>query len=237
MSDYNTDRDHLILKEYGRNVQNLVEYITKIEDKDKRTASVHTLIKTLKQLNPSVRDSAENTQRIWDHIYVMSGKKLDVDSPFPTPTDEVRYQRPQKVKYAQHKLKYRHYGNNIELLVKQVVATEDPETRMRGLGKVGRIMKSFYGIWNKDKIEDEMILEHMRKISGAEINVDIETIKAMNMFDVSDTPQRDFNSNGSSTTTTTNNSRQSGRHQQRRHGSSNNSSSNRSNYRNNKRRK
>src|SRR6478735_3564097 len=105
----------IILKEYGRNTQNIVNYILKIEDKEKRSQYAKTLIEIMRQVNPSMRDAQDSYHKIWDHLYLMAGFKLDVDSPYPMPEVSNFDKKPMKVNYNTHQLYFKHYGRNIEL--------------------------------------------------------------------------------------------------------------------------
>src|SRR5690349_1463436 len=114
IGEYNTQRPHIILKEYGRNVQKLVEYIRNTPEKAKRTELAATLIELIKQLNPSIKEQGDDTQRLWDDFYIIADFNLDVDSPFPVPSPEVIFRKPDRVEYPQSNIRFKHYGKNIE---------------------------------------------------------------------------------------------------------------------------
>ena len=97
IGEYNTERPHLILKEYGRNVQKLVEYIRTVPDKDKRTELAYTLIELIKQLTPTIKDQPENPQRVWDDLYIIADFNLDINSPYPVPAREILFKKPDRV--------------------------------------------------------------------------------------------------------------------------------------------
>jgi hypothetical protein len=118
IGEYNTSREGIILKEYGRNVQKLVNYIRTIPDKDKRTQMATTLIELIKQLAPVAKEAQENPQRMWDDLYIMADFNLDVNNPFSTPDRTILFKKPRKVEYPQNDVRYRHYGKNIESLVR-----------------------------------------------------------------------------------------------------------------------
>ena len=122
--EYNSQRQHIILKEYGRNVQNLVAYIRTIVDKEKRTELAYTLIELIKQLNPTVRESVENPQRLWDDLLIIADFDLDVNNPFSPPDKDILSKRPMTVPYPQTDVRYKHYGKNIEPLVKEAMKKE-----------------------------------------------------------------------------------------------------------------
>src|SRR5262245_55935998 len=113
IGEYNTQRSHIILKEYGRNVQKLIEYIRTVPDKEKRTALSYTLIDLIKQLNPLVKDQPENPQRMWDDLFVMADFNLDVEAPYPPPPLDTLTKKPMKMRYPQVEVRFKHYGRNI----------------------------------------------------------------------------------------------------------------------------
>lgn len=169
--EYNSERDQLILMEYGRNVQKLVEYISTIEDKEKRTAYSHALINLMKMLNPSVKENSDNPQRIWDHLYVMADFKLDIDGPYPKPDPEVLFQKPEPLGYKTSEVKFKNYGRNIELLVEKAMALEDEEEQLSAFIHIGRLVKVFYSSWHKDSVEDEVIILQLKELSDGKIDL------------------------------------------------------------------
>lgn len=173
----------IILKEYGRNIQKIVEYLLTIEDRDKRSRFAYTLIELMKQINPNVRDSQENAQKIWDHLYIMSDFKLDVDTEFPMPEKSILDKKPMTVDYNNNNLKFKHYGRNVELLINRAIETEDPEEKEAAIIFIGKLMKRFYSAWNKENIEDDLIAQQLENISDRKLQVDLEKVKANNLFD------------------------------------------------------
>ena len=181
--DYNTSLSPLILKEYGRNVQKLVEYLKTIEDIEKRTLQAHTLVDLMKQLSPSNKEAAETNQKLWDDLYIMANFDIELNSPYPVPEKEILTKKPERVPYQNNRIKYKHYGRNIELLIKEAIAKEDPQEREDAIIYIGKLMKSFYSSWNKEVIDDAVILENMVAISGGKLNIDIEKVKEDNLFE------------------------------------------------------
>ncbi|NJL15055.1 MAG: DUF4290 domain-containing protein [Microscillaceae bacterium] len=161
--EYNSQLPDLILKEYGRNIHKLVDYIVKIEDRDERTRFAHNLIELMRQINPNTRDSQDTQNKLWDDLYIMSHFSLDVESPFAMPEPDSIGKKPKHVGYNNHEISFRHYGYNVELLIARIYETEDPEQYYDGLMRVGKLMKSFYLTWNKDSVQDEVILAHLEK--------------------------------------------------------------------------
>lgn len=174
MYTYNTQQPKVLLKEYGRNIQKIVDYIVKIEEKEERTRYAHTLINLMRQINPYTRDSQEYQNKLWDDLYIMSKFSLDVDSPSPMPEKSILGRKPKRLDYNSNELKYRHYGKNIELLIEKAVKLDDPEDKYAAIAHVGRLMKAFYISWNKDNIQYDTIIEHIEKISRKKLTQDIK---------------------------------------------------------------
>jgi hypothetical protein len=181
--EYNTQRPSIILKEYGRNVQKLVEYIRSIPSKEKRTELAYTLIELIKQLTPTVKDQPENPQRVWDDLYIIANFNLDINSPYPVPEPEILFKKPEKVHYPQSQVRFKHYGKNIEKLVKEALKKEDPQERQDAIIYLGKLMKTFYGNWNKETIDDSVILKDIQEMSGGALNMTIEKVREDNLFE------------------------------------------------------
>ncbi|MEO1049976.1 MAG: DUF4290 domain-containing protein [Bacteroidota bacterium] len=183
MYDYNTSKPPLILKEYGRNIQKLVEYIKTVEDKEKRTRYAASLVELMKQVTPTLRDTVETTQKMWDDIYIMADFSIDIDGPFPIPPKEYLHKKPQRLSYKSNSLKFRHYGRNIELLAQKAMGMDDEAKREQAVIYMGKLMKSFHGSWNREVVDDSDILKNIRDLSNGQLNIDIDKVKAENLFD------------------------------------------------------
>lgn len=181
--EYNTSQPPLILREYGRNVQKLVEYLKTIQDKGKRTESAETLIELMKQVTPTVKETPETSQKLWDDLYIMSNFDIDIDAPYPMPEKEVLNKKPKRLDYSKHDVKFKHYGKNIELLIKEAIKKEDPAEREEAIIYIGKLMKSFYSSWNKEVIDDSVILENIKTISKGELTIDLDKVKEDNLFE------------------------------------------------------
>lgn len=188
--DYNTQRDALVLKEYGRNMQNMVRHLKTIEDIDERTRAAETLINLMKQLNPSVRENSDNIHRIWDHLYIMADGEIEFNNEFLPQTEEERNRKPEHIGYTAEPVKYRHYGRNVELLIAKAAELEDEQEIIDAVADIGKLMKSFYLTWNRDSVEDEVILKDIKRLSEGKIDIDIEIIKQDNLFELGSSPRQ-----------------------------------------------
>lgn len=184
----------LVLKEYGRNTQRLVDYLMTIEDREKRTVLAKTLIELMLQLNPDTKQSSDHTQRLWDHLYIMSDFQLDVDTEYALPEKSILGKKPLKVAYNNNQLRFKHYGRNIELLIAKALEKEDPQEIEDSVIYLGRLMKRFYSTWNKENVEDELILQQLGILSKGKLSLPLERVKSENLFNITlGEPSKDLN--------------------------------------------
>lgn len=184
IGEYNTQRPHIILKEYGRNVQKLVEYIRGIPDKEKRTEMAFTLIELMKQLTPSVKEATpENPQRMWDDLYIIADFNLDLNNPFPVPQRDILFKKPMRMGYPQSHVRFKHYGKNIERLIKEATKLENPQEREDAMIYLGKLMKTFYGNWNKETLDDSVIVNDIRSLSNGTLSMNLDKVREENLFE------------------------------------------------------
>jgi hypothetical protein len=183
IGEYNTSREAIILKEYGRNVQKLVNYIRTIPDKEKRTQMATTLIELIKQLAPVAKEAQENPQRMWDDLYIMADFNLDVNNPFTTPDRTILFKKPRKMEYPKNDVRYRHYGKNIEKLVKEAMKKEDPKEREEAAIYIGKLMKTFFGAWNKETLDDSVIVKDIAILSQGKLTLSLDKVREENLFE------------------------------------------------------
>jgi hypothetical protein len=169
--EYNAERPHLIIPEYGRHLQKLIEQATAIEDREERNKAAKYIISVMGSLNPHLRDVPDFQHKLWDQIFIMSDFKLDVDSPYPIPSREMLEQKPERLGYPQNFPKYRFYGNNIKYMIDVANDWEDGELKSALIMVIANHMKKSYLSWNKDTVKDEVIFEHLYELSGGKINL------------------------------------------------------------------
>jgi hypothetical protein len=167
--EYNTARPKMLIPEYGRNVQKMVDHAVSLSDREERNKVAQAIIKVMGELKPELRDAEEYKPKLWTHLFIMSDFQLDVDSPYPMPEREVLNEKPKQVDYPQSKIKIGHYGKNVERLIDRACAMEDEEEKQALIKTIATIMKQFYIVFNSKSIEDEMIIEHLRKLSNDRI--------------------------------------------------------------------
>ncbi|MEB2775679.1 DUF4290 domain-containing protein [Algoriphagus sp. D3-2-R+10] len=188
MEQFEPDKQKLILKEYGKNIQRLVDHITAIEDRDKRTQSAYTAIEIIKQLNPTMKQ--ENDQKLWDDLYIMSDFKLDVDAPFPMPEKELLGKKPLPIGYPKGEVRFKHYGRNIEKLIEGAILLEDDEEQEAAIIFIGQLMRSFHSTWNRENFDDAIILDDIKTLSKGKLHIDLEKVKENGLFESN--THRDF---------------------------------------------
>lgn len=169
--EYNSERPHLIIPEYGRHLQKLIDQAVAVEDEIERNKLAKYIIQVMGSLNPHLRDVPDFQHKLWDQLFIMSDFKLEVNSPYPIPSREVLQMKPEVLKYPQNFPKYRFYGNNIKYMIDVANKWEDGELK-NGLVKViANHMKKSYLSWNKDTVTDEVIFEHLYELSDGKLNL------------------------------------------------------------------
>ncbi|MGB7527538.1 DUF4290 domain-containing protein [Sphingobacterium cellulitidis] len=174
--DYNSTRPKLILAEYGRNVQNMVDYICTLSDREERNRLAQVVIDMMGVLNPHLRDVSDFKHKLWDHLYIISDFKIDVDSPYPIPTKENIHHKPETLKYPNHNIKFKHYGHTVEEMIKKTLNISNPEARQKMTLSVANFMKMAYLTWNKDSVSDDQILQDLSTLSHGELQLPADTV-------------------------------------------------------------
>jgi len=170
--DYNSTRNKLILTEYGRNVQNMVKYIIALPTKEERNRYAQVVIDLMGFLNPHLRDVADFKHKLWDHLHIISDYQIDVDAPYPKPTPEAIHMKPQPLRYPHQRIKYKHYGKTIELMIEKAKAIDEPERKRHMVQAIANFMKMAYVQWNKDSVTDESIIADLYALSGGTLKLD-----------------------------------------------------------------
>ncbi|WP_313114629.1 DUF4290 domain-containing protein [Aequorivita sediminis] len=169
--EYNTERPKLIIPEYGRHIQKMVDQAIATEDKDERNKMAKSIIAVMGNLNPHLRDVPDFQPMLWDQLFIMSDFKLDVDSPYPIPSREELLERPDPLSYPQNHPKYRFYGNNIKRMIDVANSWEDGDKKDGLILTIANHMKKCFLNWNKDTVEDDVIFGHLFELSGGKINL------------------------------------------------------------------
>ncbi|WP_288426740.1 DUF4290 domain-containing protein [uncultured Spirosoma sp.] len=171
------------MKEYGSSIQKLVDNMVNIEDREKRTRYAHILIELMRQIHPGMKEGQDYYNKLWDDLYIISNFTLDVDSPYPPPSEEALGRHPQPVPYNTHHLKFKHFGRNVDLLVAKAVALDDADERRAFVSYLVRLMRTFYQAWNKEAVEDETIYEGLIEISKGKLYDDVKLIREQGLVE------------------------------------------------------
>ena len=173
---YNSERTPLIIPEYGRHMHIMVQQLLETEDKEERNKKAKAVIGVMGNLNPHLRDVPDFQHKLWDQLFIMSGFKLDVDSPFEKPEREALEQKPEPLSYPQSFLKYRFYGNNIKSMIDVALKWEEGEMKDALVYNIANHMKKCFLNWNKDTVDDQVIFDHLTELSNGELKVKEELL-------------------------------------------------------------
>lgn len=172
--EYNTTRELLPITEYGRNIKKMIDYTVSIEDREKRNRLAKAIISVMSQLNPQMRDNNEYKHKLWDHLFILSDYKLDVDAPFPKPSKFEIEAKPEKVSYPSHNIAYKHYGKNIEKIINKIAEKEEGPHKDALIMVIANHMKKSYLSWNRESVDDEVIAQHLVELSTGTLKLSEE---------------------------------------------------------------
>ena len=173
---YNYERTPLIIPEYGRHMHIMVQQLLETEDKEERNKKAKAVIGVMGNLNPHLRDVPDFQHKLWDQLFIMSGFKLDVDSPFEKPEREALEQKPEPLSYPQSFPKYRFYGNNIKSMIDVALKWEEGEMKDALVYNIANHMKKCFLNWNKGTVDDQVIFDHLTELSNGELKVKEELL-------------------------------------------------------------
>ena len=169
--EYNTEREELIIPEYGRHIQKMINYASSRESKDERNKLANSIISVMGNLQPHLRDVPDFQHKLWDQLFIMSDFKLDADSPFEKPSKEVLNAKPEPLSYPQNFPKYRFYGNNIKIMIDEAVKWDAGEMKEALVLTIANHMKKCFLNWNKDSVKDQVIFDHLYELSDSKIDI------------------------------------------------------------------
>ncbi len=173
--DYNSNRKKLLLPEYGRHIQKMVDYCVQIEDLEERTRCAQSIIIDMGNMFPHLRDVNDFKHKLWDHLAIMSDFKMNIETPFDLPEPETLNQKPEKIPYNNDKMKYKHYGITVEKMIKEAAKMEDGEAKDHLIMLLAYNMKKSLLMWNKDFPGDERVFQDIIKLSDGKLKIDTST--------------------------------------------------------------
>ena len=169
--EYNSEREKLIIPEYGRHIQKMVDFAISRETKEERNKVANSIIAVMGNLNPHLRDVPDFQHKLWDQLFIISDFKLEVDSPYPIPKKEELQERPESLNYPQNFPKYRFYGNNIKRMIDVANSWEEGDKKEALVFTIANHMKKCFLNWNKDTVEDDVIFNHLFELSEGKLNL------------------------------------------------------------------
>lgn len=167
--EYNSEREQLIIPEYGRHIQKLVNHCIAIEDDEERNVMAKAIVDVMGNLQPHLRDVPDFQHKLWDQLFIMSNYNLEADSPYPKPSREELQAKPEKLPYPKSASKYRFYGNNIQTMIDTAISWEDGDLKEALIYTIANHMKKCYLNWNKDTVDDKIIFDHLAELSNGKI--------------------------------------------------------------------
>jgi hypothetical protein len=169
--EYNSDRPLMIIPEYGRHIQKLVNHCVALETKEERDKMAKAIVDVMGNLQPHLRDVPDFKHKLWDQLYIMSDFKLDVESPYPQPSKEELQEKPEGLAYPKSASRYRYYGNNIQTMIDIALSWEEGEKKEALLFTIANHMKKCYLNWNKDTVDDTVIFKHLYDLSDGKLDL------------------------------------------------------------------
>ncbi len=167
--EYNTTRNFLVMREYGRHIQKMVEYLLSLEDKEERQRNAYAVIELMGFLNPHLKNVEDFRHKLWDHLFLISDFKLDVESPYPIPTRETLKAKPERLRYPKRYPKFNHLGKNIEVVIDKALKEENPEKKQGFANAVAYYMKLTYSNWHKELVHDDNIQTELSGMTNGEL--------------------------------------------------------------------
>src|SRR5690349_12762153 len=167
--EYNTTRNHLTMREYGRHIQKMAEHLMTIEDKERRQRNAQVVIELMGFLNPHLKNVEDFRHKLWDHLFYISDFKLDVESPYPIPQKETYKAKPSPIPYPKRYPRYAHLGKNLELVINKALKEENPEKRQGFANAIAYYMKLAYNNWHKDVVHDDAIQSELTNITQGQL--------------------------------------------------------------------
>ncbi|HNB82616.1 MAG TPA: DUF4290 domain-containing protein [Chitinophagaceae bacterium] len=184
---YNTTRPLMTVREYGRSVHDMVSYLLTIEDRDVRQRNAEAVIEIMAMLNPQANAMEDYKHKLWDHLFLMSNYKLDVDSPYPIPTEEIKQRKPDPIPYPKNKIRWNHFGKSFEKLFEKAMNEQDEELKQGHIQVLALFMKVAYSNWHKENVHDDMIRDELANMSKGQLIYD-PGVRFRDVVDSSDLP-------------------------------------------------
>jgi hypothetical protein len=167
--EYNTIRNEMVMREYGRHIQKMIEYVLTIEDPEHRQQNAQAVIELMGFLNPHLKNVEDFRHKLWDHLFLISDFKLDVKSPYPIPTRETLKGKPKPLPYPKRYPKFSHLGKNLEIIINKALKEDNPDKRLGFANAIAYYMKLAYNNWHKELVHDDAIQSELTNITDGQL--------------------------------------------------------------------
>jgi hypothetical protein len=176
---YNTDTKKLVIPEYGRNIQKMVQHAINIEDTEQRNKSANVIIKVMDLINPNTNNSnsEEHAQKLWAHLHIISNFELEVESPYKKPEKELYQSKPDEVPYPKNDIRFKHYGKIMEDMVKSASELSEGEDKEKLVKHIANLLKTSYLQWNRDSVNDSLIIKQLEELSGGKLTISADKLR------------------------------------------------------------
>ncbi|MCI5057912.1 MAG: DUF4290 domain-containing protein [Flavobacteriales bacterium] len=169
--EYNSQRERLVIPEYGRHIQKMVTHACSVEDREERNKIANAIVSIMGQMHPQVKDVDEYAEKLWTHLFIISEFKLDVDSPYPKPASDQFTSKPNRVPYPNQKIRYKHYGKVLEMMINEAIQLDPGDPKDYLVGKIANLMKKAYLSWNRDTVNDQLIIDQLAELSNNQLKL------------------------------------------------------------------
>jgi len=167
--EYNTTRNHLAMREYGRHIQKMIEYVLSIDDPEERQKNAQVVIELMGFLNPHLKNVEDFRHKLWDHLFLISDFRLEVKSPYPIPTRETLKSKPHPLPYPKRYPRFSHLGKNLEVVIDKALKEENPEKKLGFANAIAYYMKLAYNNWHKELVHDDAIQSELTNITEGQL--------------------------------------------------------------------
>ncbi|MGC4035331.1 MAG: DUF4290 domain-containing protein [Chitinophagaceae bacterium] len=167
--EYNTTRNYLVMREYGRHIQRMIEHLLSIDEPERRQRNAYAVIELMGFLNPHLKNVEDFRHKLWDHLFLISDFKLEVKSPYPIPTRETLKAKPQPLPYPKRYPKFSHLGKNLEIVMNKALAENDADKRLGFANAIAYYMKLAYNNWHKEQVHDDAIQSELTGLTDGQL--------------------------------------------------------------------
>ena len=171
---YNTEKEQIVISEYGRCIQEMIKKLPEIEDRQQRTEAARYIISVMVQMNPAIKQSSDYEHKLWDHLYMIAGYDLDVDSPFEPPIPVEQQSKPHRIGYQNNHIRFGHYGLYLVKMIEAAAQEPNDDVREALAYSLAAQMKRNYLSWNKNVVSDQVIIDDLKTISEGRLVINAE---------------------------------------------------------------